>query len=123
MKKRLTMALAAGALVAAMLPGAASALDALDPCAAADPSLVQLRECITIARVELKDLYKEMDQTAKELQQTIKEIQNANEALSVGDMLEMQLLMDHLSELAATSASVVSAADSTIMSMGRNVKA
>lgn len=43
-------------------------------------------------------------------------------AISIGDMFEMQMLMNHLSQLSEMSTNVVSAANSAIMSMARNVK-
>lgn len=43
-------------------------------------------------------------------------------AISIGDMFEMQMLMNHLSQLSEMSSNVVSAANSAIMTMARNVK-
>lgn len=43
-------------------------------------------------------------------------------AISIGDMFEMQMLMNHLSQLSEMVTNVVSAANSAIMSMARNVK-
>lgn len=50
------------------------------------------------------------------------EIQNRKSAVSIGDMFEMQMLMNHLSQLSEMATSVVSAANTSIMSMCRNVK-
>jgi len=50
------------------------------------------------------------------------EIQSRRSAISIGDMFEMQMLMNHLSQLSEMSTSVVSAANSSIQSMARNVK-
>lgn len=43
-------------------------------------------------------------------------------AISIGDMFDMQMLMNHLSQLSEMSTSVVSASNTAILSMARNVK-
>jgi len=43
-------------------------------------------------------------------------------AISIGDMFEMQMLMNHLSQVSEMASNVVSAANSAIMTMARNVK-
>ncbi len=43
-------------------------------------------------------------------------------AISIGDMFEMQMLMNHLSQLSEMASNVVAAANSAIMTMARNVK-
>jgi hypothetical protein len=50
------------------------------------------------------------------------EIKNRRSAISIGDMFEMQMLMNHLSQLSEMSTNVVSASNSAIASMARNVK-
>lgn len=50
------------------------------------------------------------------------EIQQNRSAISIGDMFEMQMLMNHLSQLSEMSTSVVSASNTAISSMARNVK-
>jgi len=50
------------------------------------------------------------------------EIQNRRSAISIGDMFEMQMLMNHLTQLSEMANSVVSASNSAIASMARNVK-
>lgn len=50
-------------------------------------------------------------------------IKSRTSAISIGDMFEMQMLMNHLSQLSEMSTSVVSASNSAIASMARNVKA
>ena len=52
----------------------------------------------------------------------IDEIQARGESVSIGDMFEMQMLMNHLAQLSEMSTSVVSAANSAIQSMARNIK-
>lgn len=50
------------------------------------------------------------------------QIQSNRSSVSIGDMFEMQMLMNHLSQLSEMSTNVVSASHSAISSMARNVK-
>ena len=50
------------------------------------------------------------------------EIKNRRSAISIGDMFEMQMLMNHLSQLSEMSTNVVAASNTAIQSMARNVK-
>jgi hypothetical protein len=50
------------------------------------------------------------------------QIKNRRSAISIGDMFEMQMLMNHLSQLSEMSTAVVSASNSAISTMARNVK-
>ena len=50
------------------------------------------------------------------------EIQNRRSAISIGDMFEMQMLMNHLSQLSEMSSNVVAASNAAITSMARNIK-
>jgi len=54
--------------------------------------------------------------------QKLLDIQERRSAISIGDMFEMQMMMNHLSQLSEMSTSVVSATHSAIASMARNVK-
>jgi len=49
-------------------------------------------------------------------------IQGRRSAISIGDMFEMQMLMNHLSQLSEMSTSIVSASNTAIASMARNLK-
>jgi len=55
-------------------------------------------------------------------QTKLQEIQNRRSSISIGDMFEMQMLMNHLSQLSEMASNVVSAANTAIMSMARNLK-
>jgi len=50
------------------------------------------------------------------------EIKSRRSAISIGDMFEMQMLMNHLSQISEMATAVVSASNSAIASMARNVK-
>jgi len=49
-------------------------------------------------------------------------IQNEKSSISIGDMFEMQMLMNHLSQLSEMSTDVISASNTAISSMARNIK-
>jgi len=49
-------------------------------------------------------------------------IQGTTDSISIGDMFEMQMLMNHLSQLSEMATSVVSASNTAIGSMSRNIK-
>lgn len=55
-------------------------------------------------------------------QNKLAEIQSRRSSISIGDMFDMQMLMNHLSQLSEMTTSVVSAANTSILSMARNVK-
>jgi hypothetical protein len=55
-------------------------------------------------------------------QSKLLQIQQRRSAISIGDMFEMQMLMNHLSQLSEMSTNVVSSANTAISSMARNVK-
>ena len=50
------------------------------------------------------------------------EIQSRRSSISIGDMFEMQMLMNHLSQLEESTTQVVSVVNDAIQSMARNVK-
>lgn len=54
--------------------------------------------------------------------QKLNDIKARRSAISIGDMFDMQMLMNHLSQLSEMSTSVVSAANTAILSMARNLK-
>lgn len=49
-------------------------------------------------------------------------IKSRGSAISIGDMLDVQLTMNKLSQMSEMTTSVVSAANTSISSMARNVK-
>jgi hypothetical protein len=49
-------------------------------------------------------------------------LQSRGSAISIADMFDMQMLMNHLQQLSEMSTNVVSTANSAISSMARNVK-
>lgn len=49
-------------------------------------------------------------------------IKSRRSSISIADMFDMQMLMNHLSQLSEMSTSVVNASNTAISSMARNVK-
>lgn len=52
----------------------------------------------------------------------LQQIQSAKSSISIGDMFEMQMLMNQLAQFSEMATGVVAAAHNSIMSMARNVK-
>ncbi len=49
-------------------------------------------------------------------------MQQQESSISIGDMFDMQMLMNHLEQLSEMATSVVSSANTVIMDMARNIK-
>lgn len=71
---------------------------------------------------QVSSLFKLVNDATRSAQAKIIEIQGRRSAISIGDMFEMQMLMNHLSQLSEMATAVVSAANTSIQSMARNVK-
>jgi len=67
-------------------------------------------------------LFKVVNNATVSAQSKLLQIQSRRSAISIGDMFEMQMLMNHLSQLSEMSTNVVSSANTAISSMARNVK-
>lgn len=68
-------------------------------------------------------LFKVINDAVASAKAKLSSIKDRRSAISIGDMFEMQMLMNHLSQLSEMSTSVVSASNSAIGSMARNLKA
>jgi len=71
---------------------------------------------------QVQGLFSLVNNATLSAQQKLAEIQTRRSAISIGDMFEMQMLMNHLSQLSEMATSVVSATNSVIQDMARNVK-
>lgn len=49
-------------------------------------------------------------------------IQSRKSSISIGDMFDMQMLMNHLSQLSEMATNVVAAMNTSMMSMARSIK-
>lgn len=63
-----------------------------------------------------------VEQASKDVGAKLRELESRRETISIADMFDMQMSMNHLSQLSEMSTSIVSASNSAIMSMARNVK-
>ena len=70
----------------------------------------------------VKALFAVVDNATNSAQVKLQQIQNNRSAVSIGDMFEMQMLMNHLSQLSEMVTSVVSASNSAIQRMAQNLK-
>jgi hypothetical protein len=70
----------------------------------------------------VNDLFSLVNTATASAKAKLLEIQARRSAISIGDMFEMQMLMNHLSQLSEMSTSVVSSSNTAISSMARNVK-
>lgn len=70
----------------------------------------------------VKSLFEIINNATISAKSKLSSIKSRRSAISIGDMFEMQMLMNHLSQLSEMSTSVVSASNSAIASMARNLK-
>lgn len=71
---------------------------------------------------DVKFLFQVLNDATKSAMTKLGAIKNRRSAISIGDMFEMQMLMNHLSQLSEMSTAVVSASNQAIQGMARNVK-
>lgn len=86
------------------------------------PSTTQFQGDNIQSGFSVTDLFKILNDATASAKTKLLEIKNRRSAISIGDMFEMQMLMNHLSQLSEMSTSVVSAANSAIQRMAQNVK-
>lgn len=70
----------------------------------------------------VKILFSLVNNATASAKQKLLEIQALRSSVSIGDMFEMQMLMNHLSQLSEMATSVVSASNSAIQRMSQNIK-
>jgi len=70
----------------------------------------------------VKILFKVINDATVSAKAKLSSIKARTSAISIGDMFEMQMLMNHLSQLSEMATSVVSSSNTAIASMARNVK-
>jgi hypothetical protein len=70
----------------------------------------------------VQDLFKTVDNAVTSAKAKLLLIKNNRSSISIGDMFEMQMLMNHLSQLSEMSTSIVSSANSAISRMAQNIK-
>jgi len=72
--------------------------------------------------VNLHELVGIINESTKNVTEKLRSMKNNSDEISIGEMFEMQMLMNHLSQLSEMCTSVVAAMNTSIMSMSRNVK-
>jgi len=70
----------------------------------------------------VKKLFEVVNDATVSAKAKLLEIKNRRSAISIGDMFEMQMLMNHLSQLSEMSTAVVSASNSAISRMAQGIK-
>jgi Family of unknown function (DUF5407) len=70
----------------------------------------------------IADVFDVVDAATKDVKAKMELLKGNGDNISIADMFEMQMLMNHLSQLSETTTSIVSASNSAIASMARNVK-
>jgi len=70
----------------------------------------------------VKALFQVINNATISAKAKLSSIKSRRSSISIGDMFEMQMLMNHLSQLSEMATSVVSASNSAIADMARNVK-
>ena len=76
-----------------------------------------------MAAIELNFLRGLIDSATTRVKQKLDEIKGNESAISIGAMFEMQMLMNHLSQLSEMSTSIASASHQAVQGFARNVKA
>lgn len=72
--------------------------------------------------MEVKGLFKLVNEAVASARIKLKQIKDEKDQISIGNMFEMQMLMNHLSQLSEMATGVVAAMHAAIMSSARNVK-
>jgi hypothetical protein len=73
-------------------------------------------------RVQAHALFDRVEAATAQVKARLKTLSSKGDNISVADMLEMQMLMNHLAQLADTSSTIVSDSNRIISSLARGVK-
>ena len=71
---------------------------------------------------DVGELFAVINEATKSAKAKLLEIKNLKSAVSIGHMFDMQLTMQHLSQLAEMCGSLISASNQALMSMARGIK-
>ena len=72
------------------------------------------------AGLDVAPLFEQIEKANEAVKTKLDYIQGETEENSIGDMFEMQMLMNHLSQISEASTSIVSAMNTAIKSMATN---
>lgn len=73
-------------------------------------------------RFDLSDLIKPLEDQADAVKKQLEEIKKLGTSVGVGDMFTMQMMVNKLSQLSEMTGALMSAQNSSVMSLARNVK-
>jgi hypothetical protein len=99
--------------------------DGVDSSGGAQTSSEALRadeDALSSDMANLADLTTQISEADQQVKDKLAAMQAKGDSVSIADMFEMQMLMNHLSQLSEMSSAVVSASNSALASMARNVK-
>jgi hypothetical protein len=71
--------------------------------------------------ISVNALFASMEEATKQVKKQLQELQSKSN-ITIEDMFKMQMMMNRLSQLSEMSSAIVSASNSAISSMARNVK-
>ncbi len=71
---------------------------------------------------EVDKQIEEINRALADVRRRMDALRTESDSISVADMFEMQMLMNHLSQMSEMSTSIVAASNAAIMAMSRNVK-
>ena len=71
---------------------------------------------------EITDLTAIVDTLTTQAKAKIDKIRAAGDNISIADMFDMQMNMNHLAQMSEKSTSIVNATNTAVMSMARNIK-
>ena len=74
------------------------------------------------AGYKVQDLFNLLNDEVLNVRQQLQKIQNNKENISIADMFEMQMMMNHLSQVSEMSTAVVQQSNTAIQSMTRAMK-
>ena len=71
---------------------------------------------------DVRSLFQVVNNAVVSAKTKLNYIKSLRSSISIGDMFEMQMLMNHLSQISEMATSVVQASNSVIGDMSRNIK-
>ncbi len=72
--------------------------------------------------IQTDELAELINQQTKEVRQKIEEMRTKSDQISIGEMFEMQMLMNRLSQLSEMSTQIVGACHGAMIAVARNLK-
>jgi hypothetical protein len=75
-----------------------------------------------LAGFEVDTLVQAVEDLTNNAKAKIDDIKERGDSISIADMFDMQMQMNHLSQMSEATTAVVNACNTAIMSMARNVK-